>query len=538
MLNWFDDAHITQRLCAGGDARVLVTRCFTTQRDALCWLTHPAYKEAVATTAELTSELAPAADSPSAFMAIATASSRSCHPTSGVGLAAVLALVQDPCNGVCITATFSTEPIAREWLDNNIGTALMEVVGAPLSSLPTSPASTPASLAGASDPTLSAVGGDLKPSAVGVFPSSAPISSATSSSPLRVPRATPPAGPELQPALSVGAAASSRRCTSGRLMSHAAVSASSSRAAKRPAASGRPDALHPATFAGLFCGVPPDLALTSSPLDGSSFNRHDSDVQSHGRDKRRKLEAALDNDVDQPLHSSPASSDATESVLSPPDLVYLGSNGSTQDTDGKELRALLRSPGTWPARLSQRGQANPGRGDVSRLRAGGSRAASSGDQGQPRSLADPGLIGNLAGLGRWEDVCERLFARIQSAFISGGPGAGKSTFLRHLNGFLRKRYTLEGEVVVLAPTGTSAKTADGVTYHSFFGFVRDYEPSGDPVGEAARLLSTRRYAPIKARLRTVRAVLLDEVSLVGATKLGVMHELLCQSRSDAARPCL
>jgi len=107
-----------------------------------------------------------------------------------------------------------------------------------------------------------------------------------------------------------------------------------------------------------------------------------------------------------------------------------------------------------------------------------------------------------------------------------------------LNGFLRKRYTLEGEVVVLAPTGTSAKTADGVTYHSFFGFVRDYEPSGDPVAEAARLLSTRRYSPIKARLKTVRAVLLDEVSLVGANKLNVMHELLCQSRSDSARPCL
>jgi len=538
MLNWFEDAHITRRLCAGGDARVLVTRCFTTQRDALCWLTHPAYKEAVATTAELTVELAPAADSPSAFMAIATPSSRSCHPTSGVGLAAVLALVQDPSNGVCITATFATEPIAWEWLENNTGTALMEVVGAPWSSIPSSPASTPASPAGAGDPTLSAVGGDPKPSAVGVFSSSELVGSASSSSPLRVSRVPPPAELESHPSLSVGASACSRTWVSGRRASRAAVSASSSRAPKRPVPSGPAAASHPTTFAGLFGGVPSDLALMSSPLNGSSFDRRDYDVQSQVRDKRRKLESAPGNDDDQPPHSSLETSYATESVLSPPDLACLGSNGSTQDRDGKELRALLRSPGPWPAHLFQRDQANPGRGAVSRLRAGGSRAAASGYQCQPRSLTDPGLIGNLAGAGQWEHVCERLFARIQSAFISGGPGAGKSTLLRHLNGFLRKRYTLEGEVVVLAPTGTSAKTADGVTYHSFFGFVRDYEPSGDPAAEAARLLSTRRYAPIKARLRTVRAVLLDEVSLVGATKLDVMHELLCQSRTESARPCL
>jgi len=72
-------------------------------------------------------------------------------------------------------------------------------------------------------------------------------------------------------------------------------------------------------------------------------------------------------------------------------------------------------------------------------------------------------IGRLAAAGLWGDVCEELFARINSAFVSGGPGAGKSTLLRKLRSFLAKRYAAEGEVVVLAPTGTSAKTASGMT---------------------------------------------------------------------------
>jgi len=148
-------------------------------------------------------------------------------------------------------------------------------------------------------------------------------------------------------------------------------------------------------------------------------------------------------------------------------------------------------------------------------------------------------FGLLAGAGRWDEVCEQLFARVNSAFISGGAGAGKSTLLRRLHAFLRERYPAEGEVVVLAPTVRSAKTAGGMTYHSFFCFGRDYNPERlDPSIEAALLLHTARFRPIKARLRRVRAVLLDEVSLVGADKFGIMHELLSQARSDASLPCL
>jgi len=135
-------------------------------------------------------------------------------------------------------------------------------------------------------------------------------------------------------------------------------------------------------------------------------------------------------------------------------------------------------------------------------------------------------------------VCEHLFSRINSAFVSGGPGAGKSTLLKKLRSFLAKRYTAEGEVVVVAPTGTSAKTAGGMTYHSFFGFGREYVPlRQDAKEEAKRLLATDRFRPIKVRLRRVRALLLDEISLVSATNLSVMFEMLTIVQ-DGARPCL
>ena len=153
--------------------------------------------------------------------------------------------------------------------------------------------------------------------------------------------------------------------------------------------------------------------------------------------------------------------------------------------------------------------------------------------------APTGEIGRLAAVGEWDTVCDRLLDRAAGAFVSGGPGVGKSTFLKRLHGFLKSRFAAEGEVVVLAPTGTSAKTAGGMTFHSFFGFLRDCEPTtANPVREAASLLATSRFNPIKQRLSKVRALLLEEVAMVAAGKFNIMYELLCQARCESAPPCL
>lgn len=51
------------------------------------------------------------------------------------------------------------------------------------------------------------------------------------------------------------------------------------------------------------------------------------------------------------------------------------------------------------------------------------------------------------------------------------------------------------------------------------------------------MFATDRYGPIKLRLRQVRALLLDEISLVPAANLSVMYELRAIVQSNT-RPCL
>lgn len=150
------------------------------------------------------------------------------------------------------------------------------------------------------------------------------------------------------------------------------------------------------------------------------------------------------------------------------------------------------------------------------------------------SEPEQGPLGRLAVAGDWPTLYEALATRGRSTFVTGGPGVGKSSFLRGLHNVLCRKMPKHGEVVVVAPTGSAAKTANGQTYHSFFGFVRDYKAhSKDPVREARRLLLSDRFAPIRKRLAQVRVLLLDEVSMVAADNLDVMYELLKQSRGEA-----
>lgn len=155
------------------------------------------------------------------------------------------------------------------------------------------------------------------------------------------------------------------------------------------------------------------------------------------------------------------------------------------------------------------------------------------------TAAATGMIGRLAAAGRWDAVCIRLLEREASAFVSGGPGVGKSTLLKRLHASCKLRFSGEGEVVVLAPTGTSAKTAGGMTYHSFFGLGREYKPvAANASDEARRLLSTSRFLPIKGRLERVRVVLLYEISLVSAANFDVMYHLVLEARRYSSAPAV
>lgn len=119
--------------------------------------------------------------------------------------------------------------------------------------------------------------------------------------------------------------------------------------------------------------------------------------------------------------------------------------------------------------------------------------------------------------------------------MTGGPGVGKSPFLRGLHAILKPKCPSHGDVIIVAPTGSCAKTANGQTLHSFFGFDRDYNVVRDaPAAEAARLVATPQFVPIRRRLAVVRILLLDEVSMVAADVMDVTIELLIQSRLKTA----
>lgn len=158
------------------------------------------------------------------------------------------------------------------------------------------------------------------------------------------------------------------------------------------------------------------------------------------------------------------------------------------------------------------------------------------DREQPEGGA--GDLGRLAASGDWKHLFHSLAQRNKSTFVTGGPGVGKSTFLKGFHQVLVKRWRRDGNVVIVAPTGSSAKTANGQTYHSFFGFPREYRPQvSDSVAEAGRLLKQDRFRFISRRLAAVRVLLMDEVSMVAADIFSVMWELLRQSRGSSS-PCV
>jgi len=167
-----------------------------------------------------------------------------------------------------------------------------------------------------------------------------------------------------------------------------------------------------------------------------------------------------------------------------------------------------------------------------------SRAAAPAPKMHDRDV-ELGPLSLLASTGNYDALCDRMAQLLKSTFVSGGPGVGKTFFLRKYNALLRTMLPDDGAVVVCAPTGSAAQTAKGDTYHSIFGFGMGYTPSSpSAVVEAARLLNTKRYAPIRRRLARVRVLFLDEISMIPANRLDIMWQLLVQSRRTTDRECV
>lgn len=129
----------------------------------------------------------------------------------------------------------------------------------------------------------------------------------------------------------------------------------------------------------------------------------------------------------------------------------------------------------------------------------------------------------------WTDdqkLALELLQAENNVFITGGAGTGKSTVIQE---FIRNELKKENtQTAVLASTGTAAILLGGRTFHSFFG-LGIMEGGEDFVLERAL-----KHRGIVTRLRKTTTVLVDEISMIGASEWTVAEKIARKARNNHA----
>lgn len=115
----------------------------------------------------------------------------------------------------------------------------------------------------------------------------------------------------------------------------------------------------------------------------------------------------------------------------------------------------------------------------------------------------------------------------QNIFLTGGAGTGKSTVIQN---YLREGLDGTKTVAVLASTGTAAILLGGRTFHSFFGL-------GIMEGGVENVVArATKHQGILQRLRKTDMVLLDEISMIGASEWMAAEKIARIARKRNAEP--
>ena len=101
---------------------------------------------------------------------------------------------------------------------------------------------------------------------------------------------------------------------------------------------------------------------------------------------------------------------------------------------------------------------------------------------------------------------------VQSVFVTGKAGTGKSTLLEYF------RETTRKEIAVVAPTGVAALNVRGQTIHSFCGFKPGITL------EKVRKINAKRDPAQAALFKNLEAVVIDEVSMARADLLDCVEK--------------
>lgn len=105
----------------------------------------------------------------------------------------------------------------------------------------------------------------------------------------------------------------------------------------------------------------------------------------------------------------------------------------------------------------------------------------------------------------------------ENLFITGKAGTGKSTLLKHI-------YSLNNNIILLAPTGIAAINVGGETVHSFFRLKPGFE-----LDEAKHVRIDKNTA---ARYAPVETIIIDEISMIRADILDAIDVFLQRVKSS------
>jgi ATP-dependent exoDNAse (exonuclease V) alpha subunit len=124
----------------------------------------------------------------------------------------------------------------------------------------------------------------------------------------------------------------------------------------------------------------------------------------------------------------------------------------------------------------------------------------------------------------WTPDQKRALKALESSnnvFVTGGAGTGKSTVVQE---FIKNKIQKSDKAAVLASTGTAAILLGGRTFHSFFG-LGIMEGGLEKTVERAT-----NHKGIVQRLKKTDLILIDEVSMLGATELTAADQIARKAR--------
>lgn len=115
--NWSDGANIVRRIVSLKLGNTAVTRCFSTQDEALCWPTDPLQTEAVAGSAPRIVGVPQAAEGSLApWLALVSRSIASCVMADAVGLSSAIGALRNARDGACAVRRFPSAREAWHWV--------------------------------------------------------------------------------------------------------------------------------------------------------------------------------------------------------------------------------------------------------------------------------------------------------------------------------------------------------------------------------------------------------------------------------------